>query len=386
MLVMLGCTDPVTPATPQPSPSETADTAPSTSEPIPTAPSPTPIAAKSYTPPNGWSVLARLDPEEQLHVFPLDNGDALLEVVSLKGKFSSKLAKLSGGVASWDSGLGNGLSTSALAGTVLVAGHWPDNVWIASGSPCVVRQWSGGRWFARDTPTPLQRCSNLTTWLPNSAIAAGEGKSGLTLAAYGTVPKVFPVASKAPKKLGQSTCTAGPLAAVYYQLRGFETGELLAVGGSQSCQGASVLERWSPGSSRSVVSSALLDPNSPMFTAIRSKDEVYLEGVGLNDVTKEMEQSAVSHRFDAKGKLTSMTKKLEGLNRSEAWLMGAAEAAGFSKAKGGEGFDYDSYAFDLSGDGIYVFGELLQEEKAIETLVLVNRPVKEPLSTISPAP
>lgn len=385
MFALLACADPVSPSAPQPS--ESVAPSASASAPTPTLlPSATPASELAYAPPSGWSVVAKLTPEEQLRVFPLDDGDALLVAVPLKGSAAPRFAKLLGDSVSWAPELSKGLPPSAFAGEVLVAGRMPDKLWIASGSPCVVRQWEAGEWKVREPSTPLKECSQLSTWLPGAAIAAGDGKDGLTLAAYGKVPKTLPLASSAPKKLGASTCTPGPLSAAYYQLRGFETGELLAVGGSVSCRGDSVLERWSSGSAKSVAASALVDTNSPIYAVVRSKDEVYLEGVTYNTKTNELEQSAVTHTFDGKGKLVSSSKPLKGLNRLEDWLTGAPEAAGFSKGQGGDGFDYQSFVLAPASGDIYVFGAMLKGAKPVETLVLRNRPVKSPLSTSSPTP
>lgn len=379
-LALIGCTDAPTALAPtQAGAGSTPSAIPSTA-PVASTPAPTANAASSYEPPSGWSVVVRAGGNEKLQLFALDDGDALLSVTPAAGG-APRWAKLTGDAVSWLPELANGLPTNALDGEVLVAGRLPDRLWLASGSPCVVRQWDGATWTVRDGSATLNVCQQLTSWLPNAAIAAGETKDGLALAAYGKLPKTLPVASRAPKQLGDAACRPGPLSATYYHLRGFETGELVAVGGSESCNGISVLERWPSDSAKSLATNALVDPNTPLFAVIRSKDEVHIEGITFDQATQQQDHASVTFRFDKKGKVSTMTKLLGGTSQFEAWFADAPAKAGFVSADAVSGFRYDRFAFGRTGRDIFVFGQLLQEAQPVASLLLLNRTVKAPLTS-----
>lgn len=337
------------------------------------APEPAPIL-----PPAPFSIIARGPADQRFEVFPLESGEAIVALVPAAptGPVVPRLARLAHDAIRLAPDLVRGLPPLSFGGDhgqfhtdERMAGSLDGGLWLAHGSPCVVREWQPGGWVERapDRPAPGP-CSQLSAWTEGAALAAFDGGSA-GLRAYGRAPAVIP---QPATSAGRSVCVRAPLVFDYQALRGFRSGEVVAVERS-ICLHRTVIERWSKGAARSVVTDALVDIDYPFTVALPSPDEALVEGAGLLP-GKKSEEGQVSILFRMKkGRLRPTIKENE-MNALEGWMTAFPAKIGPNAEPGADGFLHDSFRL-TEGSEVFVAASIVRGGRTIEAVLLRNRPV-----------
>jgi hypothetical protein len=312
-------------------------------------------------------------------VFPLEDGEALVALVpaQVTGPVTPQLARLQRDTIAPAPELTRGLPPLPFTGDhgefnadELFAGGLDRGLWLAHGSPCMVRQWQAGAWLERAPNQPAPGpCARLTAWTDGAALAAFASDSGqVELRAYGAAPAVIPRPAAPPPRL---RCASKTLGSDYIALRGFASGEVVAVGRS-TCLRQSMIERWAKGSTRGATTDALVDPDYPFTVNAVSPDRIIIEGAGLLPGKTEESQISVEHLAQG-GRFTRQIKAIE-LNALEAWMTSFPARIGENAPAGGDGFLYDSFHL-TAGPDVFVAGWIVRGGRPTEAVLLRSRPV-----------
>lgn len=355
----------------------------------PPAPSPEPPAvpppvakreAAVFVPAAPFSIVATAPGDHDFAVFPLEDGAAVF-AAAVQGDMARtlKLAVLDHDAIAPAPSLPTGLPASVFTDPdlPLVAGRWPDALWLARGAPCEVHQWQPqqGRWEPRPSKRPAEgKCKHLSAWTPGTALASVQGPKGPSLVAFGAVPRVVPVLP--PRRSGQQKDCAALLGGVY-GLFAFPTGEVISIG-VQCDQGRAWLMRWAAGASGGDVIDAEIDPNTPFHVRVHTRTEIAVDGVGV--VRPGDGAVAAEARFEvAKGHLRRVSLEEYEVNALESWMVQARTMLHLPETDPPDGFRYEGFQLTPTDD-VFVMGHLMHAGKPETAVVLRNRPVKAALT------
>lgn len=340
-------------------------------------PPPTPPAPPPFVPAAPFSVVARAGGEDDITVFPLDDGGAVLAAVRAGDrKGSLRLA-----VLDHDAFAPAPTLTSGLPGAVftdpelpLVAGRWPDALWLTRGERCEAHAWqsAAGRWEPRPAATaPTGKCAHLAAWTPGAAVAVFDGRQGPAFAVFGRAPRALP--AMPPRRRGQPD-TCGSVLGGVGDLFAFPTGEVVV--SARGCgEQRSWLARWSAGATRGELVDAEVDPNYPYLVRRLSRDEVAVDGGGV--IRPEEGGVSVEVRFQfTRGRFQRASKVEHEINALETWMVQAHEILHLPPGDPIDGFRYDGFQLGLNEE-VFVTGHLMAGGKPAAALLLRNRPVRE---------
>lgn len=367
---------------PPPPASPVVTVGPTPAEPPPQASKVPPVEEEPppFQPKAPFTIVAEAAPDRDFAVFPLEGGMAIVAAAAAKDMARTlSLSLVDRDEIRPAPELAAGLPAAVFTdkSLPLVAGRWPDELWLARGDKaCEAHRWIAARrtWEPRNARVaPQGRCTHLAAWTPGAAIAATEGPKGPSLTAFGDAGRLLPVLP--PSRADQPRSCSELLAAVQ-SLFGFASGEVIALGPACGVQQAWLM-RWARGAAKPEVINADVDPNVPYLARAPSKDEVVIHGAGI---LSGNEETSVEARFQVKsGHLRRAALTQHEVNDLERWMIGGRELAGAPDPETRDGFRYQGY-FLTPTDEVFVTGKLARRGRVVSSLLLRTRPVRKPIT------
>ena len=323
-----------------------------------------------------FTIIARAGPHDRFVVLPFEapNGEALIAVIAAGGEPGvPRFARLASDVIELAPELSAGMPALGGDGSSWrAAGSFEADLWFASGTPCEVRGWQGGSWVVAPPARSVSAgCSRLSAWTKGAALAALDGPNQ-ELAIFGAAPAVLPVLTPG-KAATRPDCPR--LVAYVVELRGFASGELVAVGAG--CAEPDIwLEFWAPGAAASSVSSTGLSNVGPIDVKIPSPGEVVIDAFAGGPTLPDGDVRQVMTRRGSRFSVAA--SKPASKNAVELWMVVAKQLLGLPPDDPATGFVYQDRWLGADRE-VFVAGTLVRDRKPAQTLLLRSRPVATPL-------
>jgi hypothetical protein len=331
-----------------------------------------------------FSVVAQAPGAWLLTAFPLDDGSAILAGALPSDLFRTlRLAIVGRDDITPAPALASGLPAAALSTTdlPLVAGHYPDALWLVVPKTCDAYQWSPaeGRWSPRPPKRPpTGECGSLAAWTPGAALAATLGPNGPGLVAFGTTPKALPAL---PPRLPVQPSRCASRVYSITSLFAFPTGEVTILG-SICDDPSTLLAHWPAGAARADVLDTGIGAKNASFVLAHTRDEIALLGVGALGPWGREAQIKITFRT-APGRLQRTSIGAAGPAGAPEplaarWHFDPEQELGLPTQEPARGFTYDGYTL-TGADDVLVFAHVERRGQPDSALVLRSRPVQKAL-------